>query len=113
MATAALKSTSRDVEEYARATALAREVRTRVGAEVFAAVVNVAEQVEELVQVGDVMAGESVLASRLRELAMAKSEGDVIVVRAAVMGMTTAGAAWVAAIDHAQVAHRAEVVAAA
>lgn len=90
------KATSRDPEEYARATEAARQTREEVAHEVAGVI---AEQVEALIVEGDIMGGRALLASRLKALAVAERRGDSTVVRAALMDVAVASGVWVASID--------------
>lgn len=90
------KATSRDPEEWARATEEARRTREEAAAEVAGVI---ASQVEELIVSGDVMAGRAVLAQRISQLAVAERRGDPVVIRAALMEVAVAAGGWVASID--------------
>lgn len=92
-----MRATSRDPEGYARATEAARETRRAAAAEVGALI---ARQVEELIVAGDIMGGRALVARRIRELLRAEQRGDRDALRAAVMELTVAGGAWVAALDY-------------
>jgi hypothetical protein len=90
-------ATSRDPDEWSRATAAAREVRRHAAREVAGVI---AAQVEELVVAGDIMGGRALFARRVREIAEAERRGDVEALRAAVMDGAVALGAWVAALDY-------------
>lgn len=90
------RATSRDPEEWARATEGARETRTLTAHEVAQ---TIAAQVEELIVEGDMMGGRALLAQRLRQLAQAERQGDLTVVRASLMDLAVAAGSWVASLD--------------
>lgn len=92
-----LSATSRDPEEWARATQAARDQRRASAGEVAD---RIREQVFELIVDGDMMGGRALVATRLRQVAEAERRGDKVALRAAVMELTIAGGAWVAAIDY-------------
>lgn len=115
---ARLVGTSRDAEEYARATVQARRRREETAA-------NVAEQIRALIIEGDQMASRSVVAERIRQIVAAERKVDEArgrqaqaaengmpvqchrdaetesreVLRGAVMRLAVAAGAWVAALD--------------
>lgn len=107
-----LSATSRDPEEWAAATAAARETRRQVAHEV---AMNIAEQVETLLVEGDIMGGRALFARRVEQLvsaekqlagrrAIARDAGDDPperdIERAAWMDLSVAAAACAAAIDY-------------
>lgn len=91
-----LAATSRDPDEWARATKAARAERERVAGEVAD---RIRGQVFSLIVEGDMMGGRSLVATRLRQVAEAERRGDQAALRAAVMDLTVAGGSWVAALD--------------
>lgn len=86
----------RDIEEYRRATELARAGR-RSAAKVVGGYI--ARQVEQLVVEGDVMGGPSMVAMRIRQAVEARRRGDREAERSAAMDVAAAAGAWVAALD--------------
>lgn len=91
-----MSATSRDPEEWARATEAARASRAETAA-------NIAGQLEALIVEGDIMGGRALFVTRVRQLAEAEARGDSLdVVRAAVMEMVAAGGQWLAALDFAE-----------
>lgn len=91
------RATSRDREEYARATEAARETRERVAGEVAG---TIAEQIRELLIEGDIMGGRALVATRLRQVATAERRGDDVALRAALIDGSVAFASWVASLDY-------------
>jgi hypothetical protein len=91
------RATSRDPEEWARATEKARDVRAAAAREVAG---TIAEQVEALIVDGDVMGGRAMFAARLAVVAAAERRGDPRVLRAAVIDAAAALGAWAAALDY-------------
>lgn len=91
-----MAATSRDPEEWSRATKAAREQRVKAAGEVAD---RIREQVFELIVEGDMMGGRALVATRLRQVAEAERRGDTVALRAAVMELTVAGGSWVAALD--------------
>lgn len=91
------RTTTRDTEAYARATAAARRSREIAAREVAAAI---GAQVEELIIEGDLMGGRAMVAMSLRSISEAEQRGDRSVLRAAVMSGAVAHGAWIAALDY-------------
>jgi hypothetical protein len=91
------RATSRDREEYARATEAARETRERVAGEVAD---KIAGQVRELLIEGDIMGGRALVAMRLRQVTVAEARADEVALRAAWMDVCVAAAGCVAALDY-------------
>lgn len=96
MARPRMSATSRDPEEWARATEEARRVRDAVAREVAAVI---AVQVEELLIAGDSMGGRGRVAVALEHLVTAERREDSGALRAATIELAVAGAAWTAALD--------------
>lgn len=96
MAAPRMSATSRDPEEYARATKAARETRAAVAREVAGVI---AKQVEELIIEGDIMGGRALVAQRIQQVLVAEKRGDPDVLRASVMDGAAAFGLWVAALD--------------
>jgi hypothetical protein len=92
-----MAATSRDPEEWARATEAARRTRQEVAEEVAR---TIGAQVAALIVEGDVMGGRSRLAGALRDVAAAERRGDPDALRAALMGGIEAMGSWVAALDY-------------
>jgi hypothetical protein len=90
------KATSRDPEEFARATEEARRTRAEVAREVSGVI---AEQVAAQLVAADIMGGRAEVAVRLRDVAAAERRGDRSVERAAWLELAVAAARCVAAID--------------
>jgi hypothetical protein len=91
-----MRATSRDPEDWQRATEAARVQRTLTAHEVAG---RIAEQVEANLIEGDAMGGRARLAVALRAIAVAEGRGDQVALRAALLDVSVAGAAWVAALD--------------
>lgn len=94
---ARMASTSRDLEEWAKATEAARRTRQAVAEEVAR---TIGTQAAELLIEGDVMGGRSRLAGALKDIAVAERRGDPVALRAALMGGVEALGSWVAALDY-------------
>lgn len=92
-----MRATSRDPEEWARATEKARAIRELAAGEV---ALVIGEQVAELVVAGDIMGGRAMVADRIRKVAAAEQRGERDVLRAAWMELAVAAAACVASIDY-------------
>lgn len=90
------KATSRDPDEWAKATSKARTAREKAAREIAQ---NVAQQVYEQIVEGDTMGGRGLLAQRIKALAAAEQRGDTRVTRAALMEICTATGSWIAALD--------------
>lgn len=91
------RATSRDPEEFARATEAARLTREAAASEVAALI---AEQVAALIVEGDIMGGPSLVATRLRAVATARAREDSAALRAAWIDLAAAAGACVAALDY-------------
>lgn len=92
-----MSATSRDPEEYARATKAARVQREKAAGEIAD---RIREQVFELIVHGDLMGGRALVATRLRQVAEAERRGDKAALRAAVIELGVAAGAWLAALDY-------------
>jgi hypothetical protein len=92
-----MSATSRDPEDFANATRVARKMREEVAREVAQCI---AEQVEELIVAGDIMGGRALVAKRVQQVLDAERRGDREVLRAACMEGAVAFGAWVAALDY-------------
>lgn len=88
MAASRALGSSREPEEWIKATQAARGARAVVGG-----------QVADLLVAADVTGGRALLSQRLREAGEAERTGDLAVVRAAYMNCATAFAAMVVSID--------------
>jgi hypothetical protein len=91
-----MSATSRDPEEWARATAAARGQRELTAVEVAEVI---STQVGELIVQGDAMGGRSRLAIALQAVAVAERREDQDTLRAALMDVAVAAGTWVAALD--------------
>jgi hypothetical protein len=91
------KATSRDPEEWARATEAARGTREAAAAEVAA---HIADAVYDLIVAGDIMGGRALFAQRLAAIAVAERRQDRLALRAAVMDGAAGLGAWAAALDY-------------
>lgn len=92
-----MSATSRDPEDWAKATKKAREQREKAAGEVAD---RIREQVYELIVHGDLMGGRALVATRLRQIAEAERRGDKDALRAAVIELGVASGAWLAALDY-------------
>jgi hypothetical protein len=91
-----MAATSRDPEEWAKATGEARKTREEVARELAGVV---AEQVEALIVEGDIMGGRALVGRRLAVVLDAERRGDLVALRAAVMDLGAACGSWAAALD--------------
>jgi hypothetical protein len=91
-----MAATSRDPEEWAKATGEARLSRREAAREL---ALLVAGQVEELIIEGDVMGGRALVGRRLAVVLEAERRGDAAALRAAVMDLGAACGSWAAALD--------------
>lgn len=91
-----MAATSRDPEEWARATKAARVQREAAAGEVAD---RIRKQVFELIVEGDLMGGRALVATRVRQIAEAERREDEEALRAAVMELAVAAGMWVAALD--------------
>lgn len=89
------KQPTTEAEEFRTGEARARAARAEVG-----------EQVRSLLLERAITGDRGLLAMRLQQLAQAERDGDREALRAAVMEITLAGAAWCVAIDLGQRAPR-------
>jgi hypothetical protein len=91
-----MSATSRDPEDWARATVRARATREEAAEEVAGVI---ADQVRELIVSGDLMGGKALVAKRLKQVVTAEQREDKDALRAAWMDLAVAAGACVAAID--------------
>lgn len=91
-----MSATSRDPEEWARATEHARMTREEAAGEVAGVI---AVQVRELIVAGDLMGGKALVAQRLKQVVTAEQREDKSALRAAWMDLAVAAGACVAALD--------------
>lgn len=94
---ARMGATSRDPEEWSRATVAARATRECAARQVAAAI---AEQVEAVIVEGDIMGGRALAATRVRQVAAAERRDDAVALRAAVVDAAAAFGQWAAALDY-------------